>query len=150
MGVVLGSADLMAESLVKLSGGRAHEIEICKDAARRDERIDLAEQRPLARIVEVMDRQPGDNSVKRSHLWEGRLRSCWRSSTMGSPANLPDARASIGSEESSPIACASVWSARTSASIRPVAGAEVEEPIYPFGKCLQQHLLGGLPVRYLA
>ena len=72
-----------------------------------------------------------------------------RSSTSGSPSNRSAARASIGSDASSPTALASGCRSRIAAS-KPRRRAEVEEPIDPLGKRCQQHLLGDEPVRYLA
>jgi hypothetical protein len=63
-GVVLRAADLAAEALVQLGGGGRDEVEVGKDAAGSEESVDFGEEFALAVVLEVMDREPGDDRVE--------------------------------------------------------------------------------------
>jgi hypothetical protein len=50
---------------VLLHGGGRHEIEVGENTIRRKQRMDFAEQRALALIVQMVDRQSGDDHIER-------------------------------------------------------------------------------------
>jgi len=118
-GVVLGAADLAAEAFVQLPGRGLDQIEVGEDAARRKEVADLGEELPLALVLEMVDREPGDDRVIGPPSGSGSPRSCCRSSVAGPSPKRCRARSSIGCEKSSPTASASGWAVRTRAIRRP-------------------------------
>ena len=62
--VVLGAADLAAEALVQLGRGGGDEVEVGEDAAGGEEAADFGEERALAIVLEVVDREAGDDGVE--------------------------------------------------------------------------------------
>lgn len=66
--IVLWPADRLAETLVLLHGCRGDEIEIDEHTAGNEQRMDLAEQRTLALMLEMVDRKRGDDHIDRRLL----------------------------------------------------------------------------------
>jgi hypothetical protein len=105
-GVILDASDLTPEALVQLRRRGLDEVEIREDAARCEEAMDLRGQLSLAPVLEVVDGKGRDAASNGPCSASGSARSCRRSSIAAFAAKRSAARASIGSDESSPIPCA--------------------------------------------
>ncbi len=65
-GIVALTPNLTAEALVLVRRGRGDQLQVRKDAPRCEQLADLAEQRALALVLEMVDREPGDDRVEAS------------------------------------------------------------------------------------
>lgn len=147
--VVLVATDLAAKALVQRGGRGTDQVEVGEDAAGGEQHRDFREQLALAAVLEVMDREAGDDDVERPVLLQ-RQREIVRAQldrrviAEPRPRALEHRRGGVEADRPRPGVGAANQRDQPS-----VPGPQVEHSLHPFGQRLEQHPLRRPPVRYL-
>ncbi len=149
-GAILWAPDRPAEALVQLRRGRGHEVEAREHAAGREQVVNLAEERALALVGEVMDRQRRDDGVERRGRAE-RIRQVV-------PAQLDPGVIGVAGGGAVEHRSGRVEADAAGRGVAPadereqtaVAGPEIQEPLDPLRQGIEQQRFGEVPVGDLA